>query len=80
MEVHFTPEIEARPNQLADETGRSKDEFVQDAMAGYFEELAQVRETLDRRYDDIQSGKVTLIPGDEARARLMARIDSHRKT
>ena len=53
MEVHFTPDIEARLNQLATETGRAKDEFVQDAMAGYFEELAQVRGMLDSRYDDV---------------------------
>jgi predicted DNA-binding protein len=34
MEVQFTPEIQARLDELANETGRSKDEFVQDAMAG----------------------------------------------
>ena len=39
MEVHFNPDIEARLNQLANETGRAKDEFVQDAMAGYFDEF-----------------------------------------
>jgi hypothetical protein len=40
-------------------------------MAGYFDELAQVRKSFDSRYDDIKSGKVKLIPGDEAYARLM---------
>lgn len=73
MEVHFTPDIEARLDQLATETGRAKDELVQDAMAGYFEELEQVRGTLDRRYDDIKSGKVKLVPGDEVMARLRAK-------
>jgi predicted DNA-binding protein len=34
MEVQFTPEIQARLDELANETGHSKDEFVQDAMAG----------------------------------------------
>ncbi len=53
MEVHFTPDIEARLDQLASQTGRAKDGFVQDAMAGYFDELAQVRDTLNNRYDDI---------------------------
>ncbi len=33
-----------------------------------------VRDTLDSRYDDIKSGKVKPIPGDEAFARLHARI------
>ena len=66
MEVHFTPDIEAQLDQLATETGRAKDEFVQDAMAGYFDELARVRETLNTRYDEIKSGKVQLIDGEEA--------------
>ena len=47
-------------------------------MAGYFEELAQVRETLDSRYDDIKSGKVKLISGEEAFARLMEGIEARR--
>jgi putative addiction module component (TIGR02574 family) len=35
--------------------------------------LEQVRDTLDRRYDDIRSGKVKLVPGDEVMARLRAK-------
>jgi predicted DNA-binding protein len=64
MEVHFTPDVEAKLNALATETGRAADEFVQDAMAGYFEELAEVRDMLDSRYDDIKSGKVKPIDGE----------------
>jgi hypothetical protein len=80
MEVHFNnPELQAKVEQWVADTGRPAEELLEDAMAGYFEELAQVRETLDRRYDDIKSGRVKLIPGDEARARLIERIDSHRK-
>ena len=78
MEIHFNPDIEARLNQLASETGRAKDEFVQDAMAGYFDELAQVRDTLNSRYNDIPSGKVKLIPGDEVIARLKAKNAARR--
>jgi len=65
MEVHFSPDVEARLDQLAEQTGRPKEEFVQDAMAGYFDELEHVRESLDSRYDDIKSGKVKLIDGEE---------------
>ena len=78
LEIHFNPEIEARLDQLASETGRAKDKFVQDAMAGYFYELAQVRDTLNNRYDDIQSGRVKLIPGDEVIARLEAKNAARR--
>lgn len=79
MEVHFSPDIEARLDQLAAATGRAKDEFVQDAMAGYFDELEQVRETLDRRYDDIKSGKAKLIPGEEVVARLREKSAARRQ-
>ena len=46
MEVHFTPDIQARLDRLASESGRAKDEFVQDAMASYVDELSGVRSTL----------------------------------
>jgi predicted transcriptional regulator len=78
MEVHFNPDIQAQLDRLASESGRSKEEFVQDAMAGYFEELVQVREMLDSRYDDLKSGRVKPIPGREAYARLMEKIDARR--
>jgi len=80
MEVQFTPEIQARLDRLANETGRSKDEFVLDAMAGYFDELAQVQDMLDSRYDDIKSGRVKPIDGEEAFARLREKSDARRNS
>ena len=70
MEVHLTPDLEARLNQLSAETGRPKDELVQEAVSGYMEELAQVRQLLDSRYDDVKSGRVKPIDGEEAFTRL----------
>ena len=64
MEVHFTPDIEAKLNALVTETGRAADEFVQDALAGYLEELAEVHGMLDSRYDDIKSGRVKPLDGE----------------
>jgi hypothetical protein len=79
MQVQFdNPELQAKVEQWMSETGRPAEELVEDAMVGYFDELAQVRQTLDSRYDDIKSGKVKLIPGDEAHARLMASIEARR--
>lgn len=71
MEVHFTPEIQARLDRLAAESGRPKDALVQDAMPGYLDELEQTRGMLDSRYDDLKSGKVKPIDGEEAFQRLM---------
>jgi predicted transcriptional regulator len=68
MEVHLTAETEKKLKDLAAQSGRATDEIVEDAMAGYFDEVLQIRETLDSRYDDIKSGRVKLIPGDQVEA------------
>jgi predicted DNA-binding protein len=73
MEVHFPPEMERRINDLAAQSGRGTDELVLDAMAGYLVELGQTRETLNSRYDDLKSGKVKLIDGEEFFERLRRR-------
>ncbi len=64
MDVHFKPETESRLNELASKSGRPTDELVEDALAGYLEEVAEVREMLDSRYDDIKSGRVKPIDGE----------------
>ncbi len=64
MEVNFRPEIESRLQKLAEITGRAPDALVEDAMAVYLQELAQTREMLDSRYDDIKSGRVKPIDGE----------------
>jgi hypothetical protein len=48
---------------------------VQDAMAGYLDELANVRGMLDRRYDEVKSGNVKPIDGEAFFERLRQRED-----
>jgi predicted DNA-binding protein len=64
MEVHLSPELEARLNEISSKTGRATEELVQDAMAGYLADLSDVREMLDRRYDEVKTGKVKPIDGE----------------
>ncbi len=81
MQVQFTnPELQAKVEQWVSDTGRPAEELVEDAIAGYFDGLAETRRMLDSRYDDIKSGKVKLIPGEEAFARLRAKSDARRKS
>jgi hypothetical protein len=79
MEVPFEPEVQAKLEQMARETGRAAVELVRDAVAGYIDEVAGPREMLTTRYDDIQSGKVKLIDGEGAFAQLHERIEAARK-
>jgi predicted transcriptional regulator len=41
MEVHFTPELEAKLTQTAAQQGRNPDQLVQEVLALYFEEEAR---------------------------------------
>jgi predicted DNA-binding protein len=69
MEIHFAPETEKKLQDLAAQSGRrTADELVQDVIEGYFEELAQTRTMLNSRYDDLKSGRVKPVPGDEVEA------------
>jgi predicted transcriptional regulator len=42
MEVHLTPELEKKLNDLAEQTGRAADELVEDAITGYLERTRRV--------------------------------------
>jgi predicted transcriptional regulator len=78
MEIYFNPDLQAKIDQLVLETGRAPDKLIEDAMAGYVAELEQARELLDSRYDDLKSGRVKPIPGDEVIARLREKSAARR--
>ncbi|MFZ1931117.1 MAG: hypothetical protein WBW36_09385 [Candidatus Sulfotelmatobacter sp.] len=70
MEVHLRPETESRLQELATKSGRAPNDLIEDAMAAYLQELSQAREMLDGRYDDLKSGRVKAVDGEEAFASL----------
>jgi predicted DNA-binding protein len=73
MEVHSKPETESRLHALASKSGRPTDDLVEDALAGYLEEVEQLRHLLDRRYDEIHSGQVQPLDGEAFFERLRQR-------
>ncbi len=70
MELRLKPETESHLQDLAARTGRHPGDLVEDAMAGYLEEVASVRHLLDGRYDDIKNGSIKPIAGEQAFKRL----------
>jgi hypothetical protein len=78
MEVHLTPELEKTLNDLAAQSGRAAEELVQDAVAGYVDDLARTREMLNARYDDLMSGRVRLIPGEDVEAHFREKSAARR--
>jgi predicted transcriptional regulator len=79
MEVSFTPDVQMKLDQMARETGRASAELVEDAVIGYFDELAHTKELLDRRFDDLESGRVKPIDGEEAYRALMEKTEAQRQ-
>jgi predicted transcriptional regulator len=65
MVVKLSPELEARLQKLSAATGRAPDDLVEGAMAGYLAELAQTRNTLDSRSDEIKSGRALPVDGQD---------------
>lgn len=80
MVVHLKPETESRLRQLAASTGRAPDDLVEDAMAGYLTELARLRAALDQRYDNVKSGRVKPVDGDEVIETLRERGRDRRRS
>jgi hypothetical protein len=75
MNVHLKPETESRVAELAARSGRAADDLVEDALAGYLAELAEVSSMLDRRYDEIKDGQVKPMDGEEFFEGLRVRED-----
>ena len=79
MEVHLSPGVQAKLEQMARESGRPSHELVEDAVVGYFDELARTRQMLDRRFDDLESGRVKPVDGEEAYRHLMEKTEAQRQ-
>jgi hypothetical protein len=81
MDVHLTnPDLQAKLDLWVKETGRGPDDLVEDAMAGYFDELARTREMLNDRYDALKSGRVKSISRDELVAHFREKSAAARRT
>ena len=76
MDLHLNnPDLQAKLDRWVTETGRAPDELIEDAIAGYFDELARTREMLNSRYDDLKSGRVKQVGGEEFFENLRRRED-----
>jgi predicted transcriptional regulator len=54
MEIHFTPELEAKLAQSAAQQGRNPEQFVQDVVAQYLEEEARFVAAVKRGEEALQ--------------------------
>jgi predicted transcriptional regulator len=57
MEVHFTPEQEAKLAQSAAQQGRKPDELVQQVVARYFDEESRFVDAVRRGEEGLRRGE-----------------------
>jgi predicted transcriptional regulator len=78
MEIRLTPELQKKLNDVAAKTGRQVDDLVQEAVAGFVDELTGIRTMLESRYDDLKIGRVQPVDGEEVFNHLRKKSQSRR--
>jgi predicted transcriptional regulator len=68
MEVHFTPELEAKLAQSAARHGRNPDELVRQVVARYFDEESRFTDAVRRGEEALQRGEY--LTHEQVRERL----------
>ena len=70
MSLEIKPCQEAKIAALATTTDRDKAEILNEVIDSYFDSLDDVREMLDRRFDDVKSGRVKVLTPEQLREDL----------
>jgi predicted DNA-binding protein len=78
MEVNFAPDTEKKLNELAAQSGGTADGFVRDVVEGYLDESMEIQAMLDSRYDDLKSGKVQLVAGEDVESYFRGKSNAAR--
>ena len=73
MEVHLTPELQAKLTHCAAQQGRGADELVQDVLARYLEDEARFLEAVERGIRAADRGEFIEEADMDARVEAMFR-------
>ncbi|MFN0103296.1 MAG: hypothetical protein ACKV2U_14550 [Bryobacteraceae bacterium] len=73
MEIQLPPKDHARLADIARKTGRPESEIVREVMGTYLDGMDEVRELLDGRLEDIESGRVKPLTAEQLRSNLERR-------
>ena len=74
MEISLTPEMEARLTQLASQSGKRKEEVVQELISNYLEHDAWFRQEVAKGLASLDRGES--VPHDEVGRRMERRLRS----
>jgi predicted DNA-binding protein len=78
MSLEIKPSQEAKIAALAAKTGRDKAEILDELIDSYFDELADVRGMLDKRYDEFKAGRIKELTLEQLRNDIERRKSSRK--
>jgi len=70
MDVNLTPDTEKKLLDLAATSGRGTDDLIEDAVAGYYDDVLQTRQHIEEGY--LQAERGALIGGEQAQREIQA--------
>ena len=74
MEISFAPELEARLNQAASQTGKGPDELVRELVANYLDHDQWFRQEVAKGLASLDGGK--FVSHEDVRRRMERILDS----
>ena len=72
MEISFAPELEARLNQIASQSGKGPDEVVRELVANYLDHDQWFRQEVAKGVASLDQGK--FVSHDEVRRRMERKL------
>ena len=73
MEVRLSPDVWIKLDELVEYSGLPAEEVLEDAILSLYAASTNARANVNRRYDDLESGRIKAIDGRQVLARLRAR-------
>ena len=73
MEVRLSPDVRIKLDELVEYSGLPAEEVLEDAILSLYAASTNARANVNRRYDDLESGRIKAIDGRQVLARLRAR-------
>jgi predicted DNA-binding protein len=79
MDLQLPPKDYARLTELAEKTGREESEIVKEVIGSYLDGVDEVRELLNSRLEDIESGRVKPLTSEQLWKNLELRKKAYLK-
>jgi predicted DNA-binding protein len=79
MDLQLPPKDHARLIELAAKTGREESEIVKEVIGSYLDGVDEVRELLNSRLEDIESGRVKPLTSEQLWKNLELRKKAYLK-